>query len=305
MQENVTVLIIIGVALFLIALIFWILSIAARGGLVHEVNEAAEDRAASAGRGWGVGFQFWGRTFLIGFLLGLPIAAIVIVIGAIVAFAIGGAVAAGTLGQGGLAGGAVASLCLVIPLALFVLIPLGILVGVLWQLGIRYGVLRGLRSGEAIRAAWQDVRHRFKDVALFWLIMVVVGVVWAIAAGILMVALLLPAIGLAFARAWAAAILLAVLAVVVLMIPAAVYNTFVSSAWTLFFRRLTGLDAVAAPAYAAPGGYPPPPSAPYTPPAAPQPPSPQPPAPEPGAYQPPAAPTPEPPAPPAPPTGPQ
>jgi len=54
MAQNWVYLAIVGTALFFVGVIYWVLSIAAQGGLVHAVNEAAEGRQPSLGPAWRV-----------------------------------------------------------------------------------------------------------------------------------------------------------------------------------------------------------------------------------------------------------
>jgi hypothetical protein len=305
LEANLALIVIVGVILVLIGLLFWVLSVAARGGLVHLVNEAAEGRPVKAGPGWSVGFHFWGRTFLIGFLLALPVLLVLIVAGVFSLPVILGAFASAARGTGGAESGGIAALlgiCGILAIVAIVLIPLGILLAVLYELAVRHGVLDDMSTGQAISAAWRDIRSRFKDVALTWLVLLVVGFAWGLVILVIVAIVMLPAIGLAVARAWAAAIVAAILGGLVLMLPGAIYATFGSSIWTLVSRGITGRDLPAAATYApAPAYMPPAPGYAPQPPAYP-PPAPQPPAPgEPSGWAPPPAPEPPAPTPPPPP----
>jgi hypothetical protein len=90
-----------------------------------------------------------------------------------------------------------------------------------------------------------------------------------------------------------------------LLIPNAIYSTYISSVWTLFFRQMTGRDSIAArpeyrtppatqPAGAGTPGYPPPPPSQTPPSQAPSGYPPPPPRTEPASPRPPAAPQPPP-----------
>lgn len=285
---NLPFIILAAAALFLIGIAFWMVSIAARGGLVYLVNEAAEERPVRARPGWAVGFHFWGRTFLISLLLALPIIAIAMVAGIFVAIAVVGASAGGAAAVSGFL---FLGICGVVAAALVILIPLSILIGILDQIGLRHGVLDDMPAVDAIKAAWWDVRHRFSDVAVMWVLLFAIALGYGVVIAIVAVALFVPALALAAFHAWAAAALLFLVAVVVLLLPSAIFNTLYSSAWTLFFRRLTGREAAQTlPVHAAPAGYTPPPppgasAAPESPvmpapPAMPEAPAPEPPAPE-------------------------
>jgi hypothetical protein len=283
---NLPFIILATAALFLIGIAFWIVSIAARGGLVYLVNEAAEERPVRARPGWAVGFHFWGRTFLISLLLALPIIAIAVVVGIFVAIAVVGASAGGAAAASGFLG-----ICGAVAAALVILVPLGILIGILDQIGLRHGVLDDMPAVDAIKAAWWDVRHRFSGVAVMWVLLFAITLGYGVVIAIAAVALFVPALALAAFRAWAAAALLSLVAIAVLLLPSAIFNTLYSSAWTLFFRRLTGREAASTlPAHAAPAGYTPPPLPPAMPrtpapesPAMPEPPAPETPSPAPPA----------------------
>lgn len=292
LQANIGLVVLAAAGLFMLVLALWIVSIAARGGLAYLVNEAAENRPVRARSGWGFGFRMWGRTFLIGFVLGLPVFVLAMIIGIVVALAIAGARAGGGVAASGIVGA-----CGVIGLAFVILIPLAIVIGVLYELALRHGVLDGMTTGGAISAAWWDLRHRFADVAVMWVILLALGIGFGIALAIVAFALFLPAIGLIAFGAWAPAALLFFVAFVVLLLPSAVFSTLISSSWTLFFRRLTGRDVPAAlPVHAAPAGsmptppagaYPSPAPGGHAPPAPPMPPVPMPPQqPVPGAMPP-------------------
>ncbi|HEY3317784.1 MAG TPA: hypothetical protein VGK50_05125 [Coriobacteriia bacterium] len=258
-QSNLAAIVVIATVLILIGIIWAILSVAARGGLVWLANEAAEGRPVRAGNGWGAGFHFWGRTFLIGLLLALPLLLIALVIGALFA----GTIVALAAGRGGEAavGAGVLGICGLAGFVLIVIVPLAILIGVLDQLALRHGVLDDVPATESIRRAWRDVRGRFKDVAIMWILLLAIAVGFGIVVAIVAVAAAVPAVVAAAAGVWPLAVVLGVVALAALMFVGAVYSAFYYTAWTIFFRRLTGREVaeVPAPAPAFPGGYPPPP----------------------------------------------
>jgi hypothetical protein len=273
-----------GIAILtLVGFALWIISVAATGGLVWLSNEAADGREVRAGRGWAAGFHYWGRTFLIGLLLALPVLLVVVVIGALVAAAIAGGVVAFNSNMSGAGAGAILAICGIVALALIVLIPLAVIVSLLQQLAVRHGVLDDMTAGSAINASWTDLRGRTKDVLVMWVMLIAVGIVYSIVLGIVAIAVIAPGALLVYAGAWPVAVVLGFVVAVVLLVPTAVFNTLFSTAWTVFFRQLTGREQIAAPArpayaagYPAPpapaGMYPPPPPAPPAPEDAPAPP---------------------------------
>lgn len=275
--DNLLLIAIIVGVLVVIAIVFWVLSVAAQGGLVYGANEGAEDRKPSLRDAWRVGFSKWGRTFMIGLVLALPVIAVVAVFSVLMIAMIGGGAAAGEEAAGAaIAGG----LCLVLPIFVVVIIALSVIVGIVYQLALRYGVLDDITFGEAIKRGWNDLWGK-RGAFVMWLVMLLPQFAAGVVMLIFMLPFLLPVIGFAVAEQFVMAGAFVVLMVLVLMLPSAVYGTFVSSAWTVFFRQMTGREPstrsvpAAPPAYGVPAAplagvdAPPPPSAAPTEPAAP------------------------------------
>lgn len=277
-----------------------------RGGLVGLTWEAQEGRTASFGEGWRYGVRSMGRVFLFELLIGLVVAVLFgLVFGAMAALI------AATDGGGDSSGAAViAGICLLY-LFIFVLSIAFALFGVGFEaVGVRYAVIDRVSATQAFASAAAMLKTRLKNVVLMGLIML--GIQMAVGFVSSMVTTPLQFFAMPIdptsadptelflsSRYWYSIGLVYVISFLV-QIPFAIFS---NSAWTAFFRALTGRDTVLAeePAPAYPGAYlPPPPSAP-APPAPPAYPPAAPPAPPvvPPAYPaPPQAPAP--PAPPAP-----
>jgi hypothetical protein len=270
--DNLVLLAVVAGLLVVIGIVFFVLSIAAQAGLVHGANEAAEDRKPSLREAWSVGFGKWGRTFMIGFMLGVPIViAVVLMFVVIFGAAFGGAAVGDEAGAGIALGG----ICLLLPLSLVLLIAGVVMIGILYPLALRYGVLDDVTFGKAIKAAWGDMWGK-KGAWIFWLVMLLPGFAFGIVSLLFMLPFFVPAIFLFLDEKFLVAFALIIVGSFVLMLPGAVYGTFVSSAWTIFYRRMHGREAAAAPppvgygtasapAYNA-GLTPPPPPLPSTPP---------------------------------------
>lgn len=263
--DNLAVVIIIVGVLFLVALLFWVLSVAAQGGLVYGANEAAEERTPSLRTAWGVGFSKWGRTFMINLVLGLPVFLIAMVAAGIaIAAGLGGA----AIGDraGGLA--ALGGLCFVLPLFVVLIIAVAVVIGIIYPLALRYGVLQNITFGQAIKRGWYDLRAK-RGAFVFWLVMLLPGFAMGVLTLLIMAPFFVPAILLFIGEQYAIGVALLVVGGLVLLLPMAIYGTFVSSAWTVFFRKMTGMEAASISAYPAPGAYAPVPPAGYAPPAPP------------------------------------
>lgn len=263
-QHYGVLLVLAFLALVLIGLIFMVLSVAARGGLIHEVNEAEEGRPVRAGEGWGVGFSKWWRLFGVGFLAGLPMLIIGLIILAIVGAGVLAAIRVGSSANVGatLVGTFIGSACLVIALAIPAAI-LGLILGISAELGLRYVVLEDRRTVEALRQGWRDVWSK-RGAFLMYLVQLGVGLAYGIIVGIVAVILIVPGVLIAVAGAWPVGILMAVGAILLLIVPSAAYSTFYHAAWTIFFRKMTGMEPKLATATGHPvagGGMVPPPPA--------------------------------------------
>jgi len=255
-SDNVVLVAILVGVLVVIGIIFWVLSVAAQGGLVYGANEAAEERKPSLRAAWGVGFRYWGRTFMISLILGLPILVLVFV-----AVAIGIAMGIGGVALGDEAGGlaAVGGICLLLPIFVVLVVGLAIVIGIIQPLAIRYGVLHNITFGEAIKRGWYDLRAK-RGAFVFWLVMLLPGFAFGIILLLLMVPFFLPAVAFALNEQFVIAAGLLVLGGLLMMVPTAIYGTFVSSAWTVFFRKMNGMEPAAASVHIppVPGGYEPP-----------------------------------------------
>jgi hypothetical protein len=144
------------------------------------------------------------------------------------------------------AGIAVAGLCCGLPLILVFVILFSLVASVLELLASRYVVIDGHPAMQSISLAWADLRGRFKEVGLWWLVMFGVGIAWSMVSGAVGAVF---GIGIAFSvmgGAWPVALLLGFFLFVIMIVPIAMYSTYVSVAWTLFFRRMTGREVTGA-----------------------------------------------------------
>jgi hypothetical protein len=244
--------------LFVIGLAFAIVGIAARGGLIHLVNEAEEGRPVRAGDGWNVGFAKWWRVFGVGFVAALPLIVVGVLwlgvfLAGVVAYRDGSLQSLGS----GLAAVAIGGGCFLLLLTV-VAIVFGVILGIVAQIALRYAVLQDVRVFDALGRGWRDLWAR-RGAFLMFLILVGVGIAYGIVVAVIAVVLMLPGVALLFLHSWFAGAGMIALAVVVLMVPGAIYATFYHAVWTIFFRRMTGTGPapVAIPDYVAPAPYPP------------------------------------------------
>jgi hypothetical protein len=279
-EANAALLIVIAAVAALFGIVYFILSIAARGGLVHSVNEVEQGRPVALRDSWGVGFHHWGRTFMVGLVAFLPLIVIAVALVAtlvpvfLVTSASTGAISGtDSFGPEGLAAAGGTVLCCVLPLFVLLIAVLGVILSIVMELAIRYGVLYDMTFGKALAQGWKDVRAK-RGAVVMWLVMLLPAIAYGIVVGGILLGALIPAVLVLRDGSFAPAIILAGVVMLVLLVPGAIYGTFVSAAWTVFFRRMTGLGQPAvqpAPGYPSSGTYPPPPVAyPPAPPASPE-----------------------------------
>lgn len=275
-SEHIVLVAALAAVLAIFVLVMWVLSVAAQGGIVHLVNEAEENRGVRLREGWSVGFRYWGRTFMIGLVLFLPMFVLILVMVVVFGASIYGLVAAGSGGSSdAAAAGGVSAFCCGLPIFIAVTAGVGVIIGIVMQLAIRYGVLHDVTFGQAIKKGWQDMWGK-RGAFIFWLVMLLPGFAYAAVTGVAAAIFAVPAVLLIIAEKVITGVAILVLLALVLMIPGAIYGTFVSAAWTIFFRRMNGIG-VPAPSKQLVPSY----SSEMTPPApyAPVPPAPEPPAP--------------------------
>ncbi len=150
-------------------------------------------------------------------------------------------------------------------LVILLLIVVGVSLKLLKRFFWRSCALETLTVGESIRAGYDLVRQNLKDVAIMWLIMVGLGLAWAIVMipiGLLLVfaaslvgglpALLVGGLASLFAEGAVAWILAAAVGVplfmVTLIVPlvflSGLFEVYRSSTWTLTYRELLALEDV-------------------------------------------------------------
>jgi len=286
-RQHLVAIAIVTALIVLFGLVMWVLGVAARGGLIHLANEASEGHVVRLSDGWGTGFRNWGRVFGVEFLTALPMIVLALTLVGFLVLIAGSAlsrgVAAGSY-ESALASLALTGLCFLGIFAVIALV-LGTILGIVARVATRYVVLfHGYTIRGSIAQGWRDLWSR-RGAFVMYLVTLGTGIAFGIVAAMVAAVFVVPALLMFVARAWMAGAAVIALGVLVLLLPSAVYATFHSALWTVFFRKMTGMEPAAvpaSPAYAAPHAAVP--ASTYTPP---------------GPY---AAPIP--PAPPAPPAGP-
>lgn len=174
----------VGCLFILIAIGLWLLSHAARAGMIKAVVELDSGGAMTWAEALRLGWRYVGRVILMNILLALPIIVAVIVAivagaGALATSLVGGATA-DDLGNVARALGAM-FLCLV-PLLCLAFV-LGLIVQFVGAFGYRGIVLRDMGVMDGIRHGWQVFRSRLADSFLLGIIFGVIGLIFSLVIG--------------------------------------------------------------------------------------------------------------------------
>ncbi len=235
LERYLVTIIAVGLGLLLFGMVvgacFAILRYVSEAAVIRMVTEYEETgRKVGFKQGWRMGWSRAAfRMWLIDLFLSLPALAFALVLlglGLAVFLSVRGGI--GALAVGSL----VASLGLVF-VYILAFILLMILLVLLSQFFKRIVALENVGVVESIRRGWKMVQRNWKSAALMWLVMVAVGIAWAITGAVVTV-LLIPVF-----------VLLALPGLIVAFLPAllafGIANLFTGSPWTWIIAALAGV----------------------------------------------------------------
>jgi hypothetical protein len=235
-------LIAIGVVVFLIWLLFWLLSVACKAAVIAGGGEAATGAVATLGMAWSRGLRSFVRLFELELLW---LVFWLIVIGLVGLY--------GASAVGGRQVDVVTALTVLFNvLGILTLVGvIGSLLGIVLAFAERAIVLNGAGAIRGIGAAFGLIRQRFGQSFLLWLIGLTLSIGGGIAVAVGLFVAALPSLlvgailgflaSLGGANGLAVALVVCgVLLLVVLLIASAALNTFLWHYWTSAYLRLTG-----------------------------------------------------------------
>lgn len=160
--------------LFILAIVFWLIRLAAQGGLIEAVDRIDSGEKMSFGTAFSAGVAHIGSLVGLNLLINLPF----IIFGFIFA-AVGGSVLVTAMRQGGeiseAAGGTFAILSICGVVVACVLVPLGIIIQIVYPFAQRGLLLQNLGVVDSIRHGWRVVRENIGDVILLIIAFLVIG----------------------------------------------------------------------------------------------------------------------------------
>ncbi|HLE14371.1 MAG TPA: hypothetical protein VI776_06450 [Anaerolineales bacterium] len=266
--------VILGIILvvLIVAVVFTILRYVSEAAVIRMVDaqeRTAEKPGVRAGFRLGWSRAAW-RLFLINLLVNLPLFFMVLFL-VLVGLGFFWTAMQGSLQATSIPGWIVLGLVLA-PLTL-VVIALSVVLNLFRQFFWRASALEGIGVGEAFRRGYALVRRNWQNVALMWLILVGIGIAWAVAmfvaffllipvyivtglAGLIaggLPALLVGGIASLFLGEWIPWVLAAIVGLPIfllvtfspLLFLSGLGKIFTSTAWTLTYRELAALESLA------------------------------------------------------------
>jgi hypothetical protein len=247
----------------IIGLILWLLSIAARGGLIDGVNRIDDGEAVTLKEAFSAGFKSVWRLIGVYILAFLPLIIISIVVGIIAVMAIGGAAAMGSMMQnpdeaGAALVGSLGLLGMCLCLAVCALIPLTIVLSFIAEFAIRGVMIQNMGVLDSLSHGWRIFKENLGPVIILSLLLFVIGIMVSFVLGMIMIPLSLMLFaptfislfndgmlnGIQIVYAVGSSLLLAVVGAALM----AVVQTWSSAVWTLAYKEFTGKSPDAIPA---------------------------------------------------------
>jgi hypothetical protein len=242
--------------LLIVGFMLWLLSVAARGGLVAAVDRLDNGETMTLGEAFGAGTRVIWRVIGIYLLVYLPVILVSALMGVLLAVGIGGTAVMGILSgdpEAILAGGLGATmglLFLCFCLLLCVMIPALIVLFYLAEFSLRAAIVDDLRVMDSIRQGWRVIRENLGPVILLAVLMFVISLMVGMALGVIMLpfaAILITPMMLTmgtgnsmdpFSLAWliGGSLCLGIFGAALM----SVVQTWVSAVWTLAYKELTG-----------------------------------------------------------------
>lgn len=236
---------------FIVGILLWLVSLAARGGLITSVVELARGETSSFGKAFRQGWRKVVPLLLMTILLFAVMIILVIVVAVLFAGTIVGAIAAGSSGSenmaavlGSLGVGLLCLLCLMIPLA--------IVLNLIYPFAYRGIMLGDLGVMDSIRHGWKVLLDNLGNILILGLIFLLVNlVIGAIFAGIMgllgistgLVQMLFSG-GQASTSQWVAAGLGVLATALIFAVISAVVTAWRSATFTLAYQQWTGKDVI-------------------------------------------------------------
>lgn len=240
-------------ALFVLGIIFWLLSLIGRAGLIHAAAELDAKQPTSLREAWSVGVSKLGRMVALYLLFALPFIIFAVLAAVVVALYFVPIFSAAVAGQAPPSdfGMSFAVIPILLGCLACVLGILGLIITFVQPFSVRGLVLRNLGVTESIGHGWRVLRENLGNILILALIFLVIGIVVGFigifVAGLFAAPFIVPLI-LGFVRDTGLTTLNIVLAVlgalVFILVTAAISSILVayqSTTFTLAYQEFTGM----------------------------------------------------------------
>jgi hypothetical protein len=231
----------------IIGILLWVVSVIARGGLIAAVQQVEIEGDTSFSKAWRAGARKFWTLFGLGILAALPIILLVII--GVILFSIGITAGVGLL-EVGEAVGITSMIFVTVVCGGFMCCGLFIVVIVLEQIriyGERAAILEDLGWIDAFKRGWQVLVDNIGPTLILWLIFFALGIVVFAITFVIMLALMVPMLGL-FATSDPGWLLFGSLCVggalgtLIYAVIRSIITAYISSTWTLAYMELTKGD---------------------------------------------------------------
>lgn len=228
----------------IIAIIVWVISVIARGGLIAAVQQIEVEGDSSFSRAWSVGARKFWTLFGLSVLTVLPmiILAIILVVAGILWLV---PVSSGVF-ESAEAAAISSSVLLFLCGGIFCCggFLLSLVLGQIRIYGERAAIIEDANWIDAFSRGWQVIRENLGATIILWLIFLAIGiVVFAISFGIAL-AIAAPFLGMFFVAEpgywmWASLCIGGLLGIIIFALIRSIVTAFTSATWTLAFRQMT------------------------------------------------------------------
>jgi hypothetical protein len=229
------IVLLLAIIFFIIGIILFIISLVAKAGLVKSVNLVSQNKKTNFKESWGLGKKYLGKLFKLAILFFLAVLAIVIVLAVPIIYLAAAKFWIGTIFVG--------------ILAVAISIPLIFIFALTQKYAEFYIILSGLRVKSAIEAGYNLLVKNIINSIIFWLLLLVVFIVTVVisvsVAGITLIILVPAGIVFYYLSKIAFAIFIAfaiILFLVVIFFIKAIFQTYSTAAWTLFFQEIAKVE---------------------------------------------------------------
>ena len=224
-----------AVALFIVCIILFLISLVAKAGLVRSVNIVSQNKKTNFKEGWRSGKKYLGKLFKLSVLFFLAVLLIVVILAVPIIYLIAvkswfGAILVGLF-------------------AIAILVPI-IFIFILTKIFAEfYIVLSDLRLRSAIEAGYNLLLKNIGHSIIFGLLLLAVslaaGIVLLPVAGIALIILVPTGIAFYYLSKIAFAVFLGIailLFFAVILLYSAIFQTYKTAAWTLFFQEIAKVE---------------------------------------------------------------